>query len=83
MFARANFWCVFNPTGKTAHERKRVKIFNSLEEAQEWVNDGRRINHGYILRNVPCCKVTEFDYWRVEYTNPIVKEIFKNFKKRA
>lgn len=83
MYARANFWCVFNPTGKTAFERKQVKRFNSFEDAQMWANDGRREKHGYILRFVPCYKKTEFDNWRIDYTDPIVKKIFKNFSKKA
>lgn len=76
---RANFWCVFNPDGKTSYEHKRVRRFDSLDEAQVWTNDNRRIKHQYILRFVPCYRESEFDYWHVEYTNPIIKEIFKNF----
>ena len=79
MYARANFWSVFNPTGKTSYERKRVYRFEDLEQAQEWVNDGRRAKHNYLLRFVPYYKETCYDNWCLDRTDSAVKEIFKNF----
>ena len=76
---RENHWAVFNPTGKTNQERKRVRVFDSLEDAQAWVADARRAKHGYIIRFIPCVRENDFSMWRADFPHPIVKEILKTF----
>lgn len=77
---RENRWAVLNPAGKTKYEREKIRLFDSLEKAQAWVNDGRRVKCGYIVRSIPC-KKEEFGSWKVDYSHEITKEILKKIKK--